>query len=332
MRLNILIASLLIILINQSCTDNIGMASGGGREGEVVVVLNEEFQEGEAGKIIDQYLRGPYLILPQYEPLFKLYVISWYSFSETFKAYRNIVKVDIGSKYQESKALLQQNKNQTVVTLTAPTVHDFVELFEKHGTQIVNALSKSEREFAKRQIKKGDEVNLQKYLKNKHHVDMIIPQGYSIRKDTTDFVYLALETNELTLGIMIYYYPYIDKKAFTIDNLLSKRDSICKKHIKGPLYPEKMSYMTTSRDPFTPLLKESMIDNMYVAEIRGLWNVTDDFMGGPFLSTSRVDEERNRVVTVEGFVYYPSENKRKFMRWFEVITESVTFPKKETTQ
>ena len=64
----------------------------------------------------------------------------------------------------------------------------------------------------------------------------------------------------------------------------------------------------------------------------GSLNVTDDFKGGPFLSTSRVDEESNRVVTVEGFVYYPSENKRKFMRWFEVITESVTFPKKETTQ
>ena len=111
--------------------------------------------------------------------------------------------------------------------------------------------------------------------------------------------------------------------------LLSKRDSICKNILRS-LYPEKCVYDNITRSIY-PLL-ESMIDNMYVAEIRGLWNVTDDFMGGPFLSTSRVDEERNRVVTVEGFVYYPSENKRKFMRWFEVITESVTFPKKETTQ
>ena len=51
MRLNILIASLLIILINQSCTDNIGMASGGGREGEVVVVLTKSFKKVKQVKL-----------------------------------------------------------------------------------------------------------------------------------------------------------------------------------------------------------------------------------------------------------------------------------------
>ena len=69
-----------------------------------------------------------------------------------------------------------------------------------------------------------------------------------------------------------------------------------------------------------------MIDNMYVAKSGS--GMLPMILWGPFLSTSRVDEERNRVVTVEGFVYYPSENKRKFMRWFEVITESVTFLRK----
>ncbi len=328
MRINILIIILLFTLINNSCTDSIGIASGGGREGEVVVVLNEEFQKGEAGKVIDQYLRDSYLLLPQHEPLFKLYIISWQSFTETFKAFRNIVKIDIDSKYSDSKALLQQNKSQTVITLTAPNTHEFVELFVKHNVQIINALSKSEREYAKEQIKKGCDENLQKHLKNKHHIEMNIPKGYNVRKDTSDFVYMSLETNDLTLGLIIYYYPYTDINTFTIDYLLNKRDSLCKQYIKGPLYPEKMSYMKTSREPLAPMFKETKANNKYVAEIRGLWDVTEDFMGGPFLSISQIDQIRNRVVTIEGFIYYPSESKRKYMRWFEAILESVTFSEK----
>lgn len=87
--------------------------------------------------------------------------------------------------------------------------------------------------------------------------------------------------------------------------------------------------MTTSRTPLTPIFKETMTNNNYTAEIRGLWSVTEDFMGGPFISTSRVDSERARIVTVEGFVYYPNNEKRKYMRWFEALLSDVTFTPKE---
>jgi hypothetical protein len=324
-----ILISTFLLTATFSCSDNIGISGGGGREGEVVVVLNEDFQKGQAGEIVNQFLLDSYLLLPQHEPKFKLYVIPWNAFTNTFKGFRNIVRIDIDPKYTESNAKLQQNKSQTVINLSAPNSEAFVELFKKHGEQIVTALSLSEKLFAKEHIRKGVDKQLQKHLREKHNIEMNIPKGYQIRKDTSDFVYLSLETKELTLGIVIYYYPYTNPNVFSAGNLLSKRDSLLQRHVKGPLYPEKISYMTTLREPVAPLFRETKIENAYAAEIRGLWNITDDFMAGPFLSISRVDEERNRVVTVEGFVYYPSEKKRKYMRWFEVILEDVKFPGKE---
>jgi hypothetical protein len=48
----------------------------------------------------------------------------------------------------------------------------------------------------------------------------------------------------------------------------------------------------------------------YVREMRGLWEVKVDFMGGPFISWTMVDEKRNRIVTAFGFVYAPKIGKR----------------------
>jgi len=64
-------------------------------------------------------------------------------------------------------------------------------------------------------------------------------------------------------------------------------------------------------------------------EIRGLWRVENAFMGGPFVSLSTVDETRNRVVTVEGFVYAPKADKRNLMRQVEAVVYSLQIMEEE---
>jgi len=44
-----------------------------------------------------------------------------------------------------------------------------------------------------------------------------------------------------------------------------------------------------------------------------------DFMGGPFVSYSKIDEARQRVVCVEGFVYEPNAPVRDKIRNIEGI-------------
>jgi len=61
----------------------------------------------------------------------------------------------------------------------------------------------------------------------------------------------------------------------------------------------------------------------YTVEVRGLWRVEGDFMGGPFVSLTTVDEARNRVVTVEGYVFAPRYNKRNYLREVEAVVYSL---------
>lgn len=325
------ISIIILIVTHTSCVDQVATSSGG-REGEVVVVLNQKFQKTAAGKIIDTVLRAPYEVLPQYEPMFKLYVIPWQSFSNTFRAFRNIIKITISNSVAKNKISVKQTKNQMVIIVKAKTESDFVNLFKKERDQIINLLSYSEKNFAQYKISKGIDKHLNKYMLKKHNLNVKFPKGYQVRLDTNNFVWASYETKELSIGCFIYYYPYKDTNTFTKNYLLHKQDSLTKLFIKGPLGDKVDSYMTTQYEYMPPIYKQLMVDKKFYAETRGLWHVTKDFMGGPFINITRLDKKNNRVITFNGYIYYPNHKKRRYMRMLEAIGYSIKVPPKNKTK
>ena len=61
-------------------------------------------------------------------------------------------------------------------------------------------------------------------------------------------------------------------------------------------------------------------------ETRGLWQMTEDFMGGPFVRYSFYDSAQDRLYVIFGMVYAPQHkfrgNKREFLRQLEVIART----------
>ena len=67
-------------------------------------------------------------------------------------------------------------------------------------------------------------------------------------------------------------------------------------------------------------------------EMRGFWDVEGDFMGGPYVSFTTVDTERNRVFTLDGYVYAPDlqkPRKRNYVRGIEHLLYGIGFPAAE---
>lgn len=324
------LAIITFTIITSSCDRSIGgnVVGGGGREGEVVVVLNEEFKQTRAAEVVDEFLCDSYLLLPQHEPMFNLYFIPWAKFADPFTGFRNIIKADINSKHKEAKATMQQQDNRVVVNMTAPNVEAFADLFAKHAPKIIETLNMNERNVLLEYAKLNVHEKLYQHILDKHKVKLLVPQNYNIRIDTTNFVWLTLEAEKLSLGLILYHFDYTNQEQFKAEYLLNYRDSVLQKYIKGPLYPNKMSYMTTARQPVAPIVKELTYNNAYILEMKGLWKVTEDFMSGPFLSVAKADLEGRRIVIVEGYIYYPGENKRKFMRRFEPVVYNFDFLEK----
>ena len=83
--------------------------------------------------------------------------------------------------------------------------------------------------------------------------------------------------------------------------------------------------MTTS-EAFVPDLRMFSLEGRTWTEMRGFWDVAGDFMGGPFVSFTTVDEASNRVFTLDCYVYSPKLNKRNFLRGVEHLLYLLKFP------
>ena len=124
---------------------------------------------------------------------------------------------------------------------------------------------------------------------------------------------------------MIYTYDFTDTIAFNPTRIISYRDSITKEYIPGP---SEGSYMAVSKDYILPESKQIDFNGLFAIETRGLWKVEGDFMGGPFINYTFVDEKRNKVITIDGYVYAPNAPKRNMVMQLESIIWSFKFVEK----
>ena len=81
---------------------------------------------------------------------------------------------------------------------------------------------------------------------------------------------------------------------------------------------------------YEPDLRHVRIEGRYWAEMRGFWDVENNFMGGPFISYSSVDIANRRVVTIDCYVFSPKNPKRNLMRQLENLVYTVKFPGDES--
>jgi hypothetical protein len=126
---------------------------------------------------------------------------------------------------------------------------------------------------------------------------------------------------EQELNIVVYSYPYRDLNTFTEKYFIHKRDSVMKANIPGP---KEGQYMMTTKG-FT-IVSDETVHKHYAQVVRGLWNIKDYDMGGPFVSVSRVDEKNQRVVVAEAFVYYPNHAKRDVLKKLEAALYTLRLP------
>jgi hypothetical protein len=88
--------------------------------------------------------------------------------------------------------------------------------------------------------------------------------------------------------------------------------------------PTDGSYMTTEKrvDQVYNVIEHN---KNYASEMRGLWRLEGDFMGGPYISLAELDASNQRVVVAFGYVYAPSKDKRNLLQQVEAMIYSMKF-------
>lgn len=281
------------------------------------MVIEVDLWEGAAGTMIKEKLMTEKIGLPQVEHMFHVVHIPKKAFSNIFKTHRNLI---ITEKSDSSYAAFSSNvwaEDQKVLFIYYQNDQDLSAMFLSHGEKWANAFEKEEFKRLQKSYRKAPLAEITPFLQSKE-IALQVPKDFRINIQKDGFVWLFRDKRENTQGILIYETElYDDDRIF--DRILEVRDSITELYVEGEL---PNTFMQVEMQ-YAPSMTGTTVSNMFAIDTRGLWRMKNDFMGGPFVSVSVLDEDRGRVITVDGFVYAPGKDKRNLMWELEAVIQSL---------
>lgn len=291
---------------------------------ELLLVANKDWlQTSDGAEFLDavnQDIPG----LPQKEPNFRVTTINPSAFKGTFTVYANVINVDIDKKYKGAKFTISRDvyvKPQIILNILAPNGQSLVELVNKHRGTFLDIFVEAELQRERDFLLSTYSGVVAQTVKSKFGYSICAPQDLDrINKDGTDFLWSSANGRGNELNLCIYTYPYTSEQTFTTDYFIHKRDSVMKENVRGE---HDDQYMAT--EPRGIVSAHRNGPNGYLYEVRGLWEMENDMMGGPFISYSQVDTTKNIVVVAEGFVYAPKKEKRELIREMEAALMTFKF-------
>lgn len=305
---------------------------------EVLVVCDGHEWDSPLGEELRSIFSTPVEMLNQNEPMFDVVRITARDFKHLLPSYRNILKVLCSPEVKETAMLAQYDvvaSPQLVLTFQGPSIEAMVAYLKENGANLLRILEIAERDRTIALTDKQSAKPLEKIIKRVFDLDMKIPNGYLFRAESENFVWASNEYPAASQGFFIYSHPFNGKPSLTTEALVKARNTFAKR-IPGPT---DGSYMTTvTRIPnienngyevFMPERKVLKINGRDWIELRGFWDVENDFMGGPFVSYTTLDERTGQLLTLDCYVYSPKYGKRNFLRPLEHLVYGVSFPTKE---
>lgn len=341
MKNNIIKSSaLLLLVLLTGCWSQDGARSPlpgtVGPRGEVLVVCSDEIWAGEVGDSLRAALQMPYPVLPQmhmenYEPMFDLVQKPLEEFNKFWKPHRNVILIDIADRKDTQEPAFKFYKEryamgQTFIEGKARTQHELALKISERALEMESYIHKKEVGRSASITRLSNDDAVERDVLEITGVSMAVPKGsYAVVIDSA-FTWLDRQqtrlkgsnNHDVQQGIFIHSEPYTGPEQFSLLQILDRRDEVTRVSVNGPI---EESYMSVERR-MLPTYEEITHNGAIAAEVKGLWRMENDFMGGPFYSLTMYDEASASLVTVEGYTYAPYFDKRSYMREIEGIVKT----------
>jgi len=319
---------MVLIVSAISCThsNKNGLPPSTGPMSEVLVVLPNQNWDGNIGDVLKDLFSSAQNGLNQSEPLFDLMQITNAEFKGLFERYRKILKVFISDTVSRDQVIAKDDvfsAPQIIVEVYAKTEQGAVDLLNSRFSSIVEMFKNVERNRISKAYAQTENLKLRQDMIDQFGFYFIMPESYYNAKQNTGFAWYRLEHSRYSQCLLVYVREFVDSAQFSPNNLVKYRNMVCKENVPGEL---PASYMSTDTVFFPEARLVDFADTKAV-EMRGLWRTEGDFMGGPFLNYSFLNDAGNQVITLEGYVYYPNEDKRDLLMQLESILYSFQYKK-----
>ena len=312
-----------------------------GAIGEVIVVMDSAIWRGSVGQELRNIFMSPMPGLPQDEPMYRLKYTNPLALNSLLRNAKNMIFVttmdgsSLANRQMRSyftKESLERIKSdpdlfyytrkdefaqgQEIMHLFGQDSEALLAKLQTNGERIRGFFDEVEKKRLEQTLYAREEKGISNSLKQRYDFYIRLPYGYEIAKTEERFVWLRQLGRDVDKSIFITYRDYDEEGLFTSERLLDLRESVAQAHIFDS--GDSSLYVTTQR--IAPV--DTLVLNFkghYAVRMGGLWKLSDNSLGGPFISYTLVDETKNRLYYIEGFVSSPGRDKINFMREVDVI-------------
>ena len=290
----------------------------------LAVVMDNKLWEGEVGDKVREHFAAPILGLTWDEPLFSIEHMPKQVFTGTTRHRRSVLFVELDSTDMAQVKVDVYATPQRVGVIQGQTEEELIANLDKGAKLIIAAFKDTEVKEAQKRFLRS--LSKEKVLEDKFGVKLRIPSVYTLGKEEDEFVWIDRQIPKGSMNIIAYEMP---SDSFTNDSTLvadivSMRDSIGQRFIPGPDIPGKTTYMITEK-AFAPYVFTTTVAGKKSIEVRGIWEIHNYPMAGPFVTYIMDDPDNNRKLVLEGFTFAPATNKRDYMFELEAILRTTQF-------
>lgn len=239
---------------------------------------------------------------------------------------------------QDTTLLFFRNKNQfargqQTIYIIARNDRVLTDFLQENERRLFNLIESFERDYVAENLYSGRpnqaaEKALRKAFPN---TKLKVPKGFGIARQKSNFVWFRAKATQNDKNIFVASIPYSDTSQFNPGSIREMIDSITTNNIWGS-GEENDSSSALIQERREPLFVETIRwKGNYAKEIRGVWKLRNNAMGGVFLSYLILHEPTQKLYYIHSFVFAPNQAKREKIRQLEAILHTFSIEQKSNS-
>lgn len=215
-------------------------------------------------------------------------------------------------------------EQQIIVYLMGHGREQLYENIRANFNSIDNAIRKGEKSKREKSIYlAGTNSKVKSEIRETMGINFEVPSDFflAMNNKEEDVIWLRKETSKASLNLMIKDMGTFKEADFTKEGMKAIRNEL------GLFVSSNKedSYMIINDIDLPIIMSSTSFNNNFALEARGIWELENDFMGGPYISYIVHNPNSDKVYFIDGFVHAPGEEKREHMLQLEHILKTLAF-------
>ncbi len=353
-RFSLLLFSLALIGLAGCGPDGLSSRAGilpsaFGKANKLTVIADSTWWASGLADSVDYTFGAPFLILPRPEPLYDLRHFDYedLQYKPARKELRSyliisheglrgtrlddMIRKDLGDSIltdgKPYSVKLVQNRwatGQLVFYLYGRNPEAIYQAIQERGPAMLAKLKTHDLPILESQAYAArEDAALTNSVKRLTGAQFRIPGEYVMALEQDSTIWLRKDVEEMIIGLLFRKIPYVDQDQFSREGFKAIHDQMARVVTSNAT---RETYMMTDDRELPLFFSAQTLDGQYAMEVRGLWSMKNEFMGGPFISYVIQSPDQQSLILATGFIYGPGKTKREWMQQLEAVLRTVDFP------